>query len=929
MPENNKNKAHEASMESDELTIKPQGESGSEKEEKTETKETPKSSESSTSQNKEPSASPEPARKAPQKGQKVTKKEPVGTFDLKLKELNKKNAQKKIRDNIEKKEKVIKEETKAVRKIEKEPKSLGLQIIKVLFLIIVGFGFFALTIYLQNFVKAEQQVFFDDRYLLEIPSNETILIELNNQKFKIKGEYEIKGNELINTQSVTGVTLNIPLKGILRLDKNTILSIEEFNIIENRYELTLNQGQVWGNLLYNFFDLKINSGQISTIPSHSLFNIEYDGERSNIYSAKHDVAIEILANGNVISKLWIAEGNKAQFLNTKIEQEADKIEQLLYSKLIKEFNYGRASVQEATQNNWISENIQKDNNFKKSINEEFIKQIRDRGLKNLSTDSLRFKTKQIIKELREALTFTDKKKATSLINDIFENINDSAFLYLQGNETDARIRLSLFEDDINDQILLQNEFASELLYEYLLEYLEDYLYLTPDNQLYPIKALLFKEIFESNVRKNLPVKEQYDLLTLKLNDVYDAVESDLKDSYILLQDYFELYESLTANYQDNLSEIKNQIIKQNILVDNLLYFDSKFYKIDIFESKKKIEQDYLATIKGTRNKQEQRQTFINEKITLLNRIQHFLFDEELDPADARKIVFRLLADMEELKEDTLDVAAINQLFERRLADFGVFWEYLKSDEYSSSPLHGDTHLERFEEFKEIQEKNLTFEDIRREIFETAAEAELTPEDIIQRVENDLNKQGVNNIKFGSYNDTGRTKVPILNAEVNGIEFRATYDWDRQIMSNIIIDDQIITREGVKLSKVEKFIVEYMDAQTGTVVEEPVEREPLSTENEIAKTAKVFVVGKFKEIGLDLTEEDVEIVNFNKGIYRIIDVFFTENPGANFSFDYYSEDDKVANVIVHTSDGDKQINGTFDIIFLDEIVFRVYKEQAEK
>ncbi len=907
-PENtNKNQKgpEESLIQNDELLIKPQ--TGSEPQ----------------VVNEQTEIAPEPLT-TQENAEKIIPKQPIETFDLKLKELNKKNAQEKIKNAQKEQEKVIKDEVKPVETKVKEPKSLAFSILKVLFLLVLGFGLFALTLYVDNYVKAEEVAIYDNRFIVTIPGDETIQIEQNGQKFNVKNEYEFKGGETLNTQSVSGVSINLPLKGVLRLDANTIININSFNVDQEQFELTLMNGKIWGNLLNNFFDLRINSGKIAAIPSLSLFNIEYDGSRTNIYAQKHDVTVEILANNKVINKLWIAEGNKAQFLDTKIDQEPETIEQLLYSKLVKEFSYGRAATTTIEQDPWIAENIRKDNSLKTSIDEKFIKSIREMGLKNISTDSVRFQAKQLLSDLREALTFTDQKKASSLVGDIFENINDAAFLFIQNNSTDAGVRLSLFKDDIKDPVITQNEYANELLYKELAKYLEDYLYLTPDNDLYPIKELLYEEIFNSKARKDLPIEEQYNLLTLKLNDVYDALASGSNDAEVILEHYFELYESLTQNYRDNISEIRDQIIRQNILIDNLLFLNSDLYKIGIFESKKKIEEDYLATIPGLRDKKEQRQTFINEKINLLSRIQYFLFKEELDPADARQIVFRLLADMEELKQDTLDVAAINDLFEKRLADFGVFWEYLKSDEYSSTPLHGATHLERFEAFKEIQKQNVTFEDIRKEIFGTSAQVELTANDVLARVRKDLNDEGIVNIEFGFYEDTTKTKVPILSAEVNKIVFRGTYDWDRELLSNIIIDDKIVTQEGIKLNKVKSFILEYVDSQSGTTVV-PDEEEPATKENEVAKTAKVFVVGKFSDLGVVLNEDNVAIVDFNNGIYRVIDVYFDENRGAKFSFDYYSKDDKVTNVIVQTATGDRSVSGTFDLVFLDDIVRKFYEQ----
>jgi len=48
----------------------------------------------------------------------------------------------------------------------------------------------------------------------------------------------------------------------------------------------------------------------------------------------------------------------------------------------------------------------------------------------------------------------------------------------------------------------------------------------------------------------------------------------------------------------------------------------------------------------------------------------------------------------------------------------------------------------------------------------------------------------------------------------------------------------------------------------------------------------------------------------------------------FSFDYLSKDDQVTNVIVQTPGGDRTISNKFDIVFLDDIVLKVYEEETE-
>ncbi|MFC1811003.1 hypothetical protein ACFLZH_05870, partial [Patescibacteria group bacterium] len=320
---NDQQNAENSPMQNDELVIKPQNESA--------TPQAPAPENLTTQKNKHDIT--------------VTKKEvkTEDVFAVKLKELSKKNEQKPRRKKEEKGIKVTREEEKSLQKVVKEPRSFASALAKTVFVLFLGFGFFALSVFLQNALKVEAEALFDDRYLLNIPQNENVLVEIEDKQFQVQGTYEFKGGEKVNTQSVSGIYINLPLKGIIRLDQNTIVEIKGFDSSLNKYTLTLIEGNLWGNILNNFFDLRINAGDVSIIPSLSLFSIEYDGNRTNIYAQKHDISVEIMADDKVINKLWIAEGNQAQFLNTKIAQEAETIEQLLYSKLIKEFNYGRVS----------------------------------------------------------------------------------------------------------------------------------------------------------------------------------------------------------------------------------------------------------------------------------------------------------------------------------------------------------------------------------------------------------------------------------------------------------------------------------------------------------------------------------------------------------------------------------------------------------
>jgi len=840
---------------------------------------------------------------------KVVKKKKKKTFDMDVNVLKQKQALQQANKPV------IKAEAKSLKLfsfVMKEPKSLLVEFIKNALVFVLSLGIFAFSIYIESIITlaADKDVTAD--FAINIPQNQSITVETAGSEVEIRNEYEIQGGEIVRTGDSSPVVISLKDNALLRLDKNTEIEILDEN------EMRLITGKIWGNMLYNFFDLKIKTDFISLKPGVSSFEINYDGSSTNIFSHKHDLTVDILADGKAVNTLWIAEGNKASFSSTKIAQAKEKIEQLLYSKLIKEFNYGRQSQNAYIDDEWLAFNINEDKNHYVSIDQEFTKSIRDEGLKNLSTESLRFKTKALIDDLRNTFTFSDTKKANAAIDSIFENIHDASYLYLQDENVTANVRLALFKEDISDPELISNATFKEILDSKLIETLNDYIYLDTAHKLYPVKEFLLEEYFNKN--------REFAVLNLKLNDVYDSVDSTPKDSNSLITEYFDWYGKIVNKYKNNLSEIQDEIVQQNILVDNLLLGNPEIYKLETFEAKRAMEDDYLATLPTTRDKREQRQTFINEKINILAKIETFLFDERLDPVDARQVVFRLITDIEDLKEDTLDIAAVNELFDKRLKDFGVFWEYLKSDEYSTTKLHGASHEERFEAFKDIQEKELSFEDIRLEILGAEEAEETTAAQILNQTKEELTELEIENIKFGTFVDTSK-KIPILSAFVSGIEFRATYDWERKLLGNIVVEDELISAEGLKVKNARTFIIEWHNKKyQATEIEEDDEEEEDEFED-VKKVARVFVVDKLKESGIILEEENVRILDLNGGKYEIKNVHFSEKKQAKFDFEYLSKSEEATNVVVHTLNGDKLIENTFVLVFLDDIVFKIYDQES--
>jgi len=832
-------------------------------------------------------------------------------------------------------EKVIKEETKKLNLFifsEKTNKSVAGSLVKNVFLLLIGLILFTATLYADQIAYTSKSSVLKENTLLH-PANESVSVNSNGEARVLTTDYEIRQGDIISSENSGNIEIALTGKGVLRMDKNSEISFDLLDNIHKTYEIKLIKGNLWVNTSFDNYTFKVKTDYVYLQPENASFSVSFDGSNTKVYSGSHDVFVGVVYNNEEINSFWLPEGNSVLIPDSKIVEKSETIKKLLYSKLIKEFNYGRLSQDSINNDPWLASQVEKDNKYMTEIKNQYFGSIRETGLKRISTSSIRYQFTSLMSGVENLLTLSSQKKISRFLDVLFENLHDAEYLYLQGNSIDGEIRLSIFKEDINSPKNTVDETFNKDLFARLNEELTKGISINPSDSIYPVKQEIENQLFSVNLIKYLDDSQKFKILALKLNDVSDSAPTDPETSSRILIDYFDLYKQILRGFKDRYQQISRFIERQNILVDNILSKYPKLYKVEIFENKKFMEDDYLASIPGENDKKEQRQTFISSKIDLLSRIKYFLFDDSINAEDARQIVFLLIQDIESLKKDTLDLAAVNTLFEKRLSDFGIFWQYLNSPEYSTTPLHGKTHNERFEAFKEVQKQYVTFQDVRNEILGTSTDVvqrKPTVESILAQAERDLNDADIQDIEFGYYNDATQTKIPILKAVVSGITFRATYDFEKKLVANILVNNKLISQEGVKLENAKKFITQALSS-VSTVVQPPVNTEPQTVDPQgtLKNAAKVFIIEKFSKTGMNISKENIEILNFDNGEYDIKNAAYTDNKQATFSFTYKSKEDKIYNLKIDTEAGVKEVSDTFVSAFLKPVVLKIYDENQVK
>ena len=192
----------------------------------------------------------------------------------------------------------------------------------------------------------------------------------------VSDSFLLSGCEQVMTNDSELIEVMLAGQGVLRLGENTTLTFEEIDNESKEYKLKLQGGTIWGNTQFDDFDLEIYTDTALVDPSASSFNVAYDGNKVEVYADTHDVYVGIQDKGRIINDFWLAQGNQVVLSDSKITEKAKTIEKLLYSKLVKEFNYGRLSAQKIKDDPWISSQRDMDSFYYKDIEIKTFTSIR-------------------------------------------------------------------------------------------------------------------------------------------------------------------------------------------------------------------------------------------------------------------------------------------------------------------------------------------------------------------------------------------------------------------------------------------------------------------------------------------------------------------------------------------------------------------------
>jgi hypothetical protein len=555
-----------------------------------------------------------------------------------------------------------------------------------------------------------------------------ITVNRAGQDINLENGGQVGVGDVIASMDLEDLTINFAKDGELRLDKQSKVLISAVGSDNHTFVFKVIEGRVWLQNSFSNVDVNLIVDGAAIFPGQSVLYVNVVNGRSDVSVQVNDAVIGLIStdfNGNkllnenspeVINKLYLPQGTMVSVSADKVRDNQETIAKLLYSKLVKEFNYSIFDRTQLITDLWLSKNVERDNALTSRIRNERLKKIRTRGLKYSSLDASNYKIDQTIRDLSNSLTFSGERVGQRNLDALYDLLYDAQYLFDYGRKEEAQERLNTFSAMANQLFAVYGEGLKKQYVERVRDEYEYLSFASPSDSLFGLRQVLEKIYLDSIKGDDQELAMKFVFLTEQLTSLgYFAENKDYKNLKDTFDQYMVSFKDLTQKYQKEITADITFVQRQNQALDNLFVQYASLYRQTYFTNKLYVENKYLSLLPATKDKPEEIQSVIAQRIDFLRRLQNFFLDGEVPLVDAQNILALLFSEISKIELPADYKVAVTGLFNERLQDFGIFSRFLNSPEYVSSTVRGSTPRERFEQFKLDNEQDLSLEEIREEL----------------------------------------------------------------------------------------------------------------------------------------------------------------------------------------------------------------------
>ncbi len=511
----------------------------------------------------------------------------------------------------------------------------------------------------------------------------------------------VSGDFIENTEE-DFLELTIGKDALLRLAPNTLVQVLETQ--ERRTVFSLIDGEVWLNTVNSAEPIELAVGPVLFIPQRVIMDVDHDDAvRTWILQGTVEVgllpqldAVKTFLDVDsplLVNRFLMASGNSAVFYADQILQNTDTFAQLLYSKLVKEFQYGVFDQNFLREDPWFVLNI--------GLDDQLVRDLEMKNRENIQNLTALSRSQGVVVNMEKAfshalqpLVFDQEKKAARQIQQIFSYLDDAEYLLLFAREAEATTNLREFSQQFLAQFSLLDENGKVVLNKNVDQYYQRLLYVLADHPLFSVK----KTLVDLQLQQPLTSRQELRRAIMFLRDYLRSADllasanfSAAKNS---LENYFNGIKKMAALPKTFLLQNADVWAEENQLFENTLKFHPQYYQDGFFEMKRFLEQTWLNLLSDGESKREEVQTLISTKIDFLKQIREYYLAEQVSLLDTKTLVKRLISEIREL--DDQSAVGFRELFRLRLEDYGNFLLFLNSSQTQSG--RGESLRTRYDSF---------------------------------------------------------------------------------------------------------------------------------------------------------------------------------------------------------------------------------------
>ncbi len=806
---------------------------------------------------------------------------------------------------------------------------------KKILIIILALATLAGTVLLESSVAATQMEVMKAE--IEItPSEGGVQIVRESKSYTLKEVSELQPGDIIETPSGETAEIRFSGNGTVRIGSESKVDFIAGDTVNDSFIFKLEKGRMWMNTIYTSASVNLMAGAALLIPRKGAFDTLFDGTKTVVRANVNQVGVGlVLPDFNLTSAIrfnasafinsyLVAQGSQTTIFLDTVVSNAETLKKLLYSKLIKEFQYTLYDKADFINDVWLAQNVNKDRDLAQAVSADKMQMINSRGLKVAALDSIAYQLQKAMNGFADVFTFSEGKVNERLLGSMFDQIYDAEYLLVFGRSTEAKQRLDIFQQIIGDEVKKHDDDFKKTVMSKLRDAYAELVYVLPDDPLFEAKTTISDIIFGQLGESDDDITEKFDLVRDYMNYAYRLADSNPLLARTMLQQYFSRLTELITVEKIKLSAMKNLVAEENQTVDNLLRQYPAFYQTQIFDEKYKLENEWLAFIPEGDAKIEEKQTIINTKIDFLKTLQIFFFDEKVTLADAYQIVRNLIVQIKDLQ--TGAEVAVSQLIELRLTENTQFLNFIRSAQLGS--LRGTTMREKYDSFLALQKEQVSLQEILQQYTgaKPVTTVVVTADQILNQIKDDFAAAKITDLQLGSLTGIEQKTVEVISANINGVTFSGQYDWDKKLISGVTVEGKTITQASVRLENLGVLLKPKPVEQPATQQTQVTQVETVS---KVERVAKILLMQKLKGNGISLAETDVSITDLSGGIFSIKKATLVDNKDVNLYFSFSNKDNIASFVVVSTQTGDVELEGNILVTDLAARVLAAYQSNTQQ